>query len=440
MDRNSGSLLGTRLLQSYEGRCLNDCIRAYLQKQQGTTCRSLTKGNPETFGYIILGPLVVGFCHWIATHVNLHDVPQLHFLSRDTRICFDIWQILYGTKWSTQYLLTSRRAVSIASIQTLEDVLRFVSQIKFSQTIVEFFENRFSFQLNSQHARALQKAGLKSAQETIHFQKHNSQLQFFIKEIWDELKISIHDEREAYLQYLSDKNVQDQDAIVDLGYSGTTQKYLSLLTNKALRGLYVGTNAKIAKLDEFNLPSHSFVINRAHRHTNHPFIRNIPLIEYIFLDQEKSLMHFKKMDEKILPVVFLPQENEYLHRINLTQRIHAGALHFAQDWHHHFNGVSLQDPVIAFEMFKRVLDHPHKEDAQIFSGHSFEYNYGKNNKTVWLLVDKEKFVKGNFQHAIKNSQWKPAAYALANRLFCSKYWLSRLKRVIKQTLFAWGQS
>lgn len=416
------------LAKSHEGKCLISLVENRLHDN--------TTNKGENFGYFVLGPLVVGFCHWLEKHVKNSGIPQLNFLSRDMKVCYDAWQILYNqSQIEVQYLLTSRRAVGVASIQTLQDMLNLVRETKFSQPLNEYFANRFSFQITSQHEKSLKKAGFRDEYQLIQFSKNLEQLQLFITNIWDDLKISIQQEREAYLIYLEQNKIQDNSGIVDLGYSGTIQKYLFMLTGKMSTGMYVGTNAKVAKLDKLGLPLHSFIIHKANRHTNHPFFRNIPLLEYIFLDKEKSLMCFKKNNDQVEPMFFIPEKKLYEYRIALTQKIHQGALSFAKDWRNNFgNDVSLQNPRTAFALCYAALEKPTRETAALFAGHYFEDNYGKSNKKVCLLADQQHFNHGDRKQAIKISQWKIAAYVLANRKFLGKYWLSRIKRAFKQVL------
>lgn len=425
--------------KSHEGRCLvNLMTKRLCDASPMGVGKSFSQGKPENLGYIVLGPLLVGFCQWLVNRANTYNIPQLHFLSRDARICLDTWQLLYpnNIQIEVQYLLTSRRATSVASIATLEDALEFVGQIKFiEQPISVLFENRFAFKIHEGHESPLKQAGFQSMHQKVHWQRDVKRLQMFIKNIWSEFQASINQEREAYLEYLCDKHIQDQSAVVDLGYSGTAQQYLSLLTGKKLGGLYVGTNEKIAKLDAAGLTTDGFVIHRASRHTNHSFIRNIPIMEFIFLDQQKSLMCFKKIDGKPEPFFFLPEENFHQQRINLVHHIHKGAMDFVRDWRDNFgNEVSLQDPRIAFETFNQLLNKPTKKDALLFTGHYFENNYANNNnnKSMCLLAEENKFMQGNYREAIKASQWKAAAYVLAGKSLSLKYTLSKYKRMLKQ--------
>lgn len=438
--KSSGLAAATKKLQkSYEGRCLISLVAERLS--QGSAPKipsSFSNGVPENLGYVVLGPLVVGFCQWIASLVDTYDIPQLLFLSRDTRICFNSWHILYpNTNVETHYVLSSRRAVSTASIVTLDDALKMIKEINFSrQSIKEFFESRFSFNLDESYQNVIEKSGLKSIHHSVKHPNDIQPVQLLVKELWDELKEYIVREREAYLSYLSSKKIQNDSAIIDLGCGGTIQKYLSLITNKTLRGIYLGTFKKIARLNLIGLPTHGYIISKETGYSNHPFVRNIPLLEHIFLDQEKSLICFKKVNNQLEASYFSPEEKTYLQRIALVSRIQAGAIDFVQDWQNKFgNELTLQDPSISFEFFRRMVTKPTKEDALVFSGQFFEDNYSKVTKiTKCLLAAKNEFVRGNYRKAIKSSQWKTAAYLLAGRSLQFRYRISKLKRTCKSVL------
>lgn len=394
-----------------------------------------TNDLAEDLGYAVLGPLVVGFCDWLKIKSANLKIPQLLFLARDMKLTYDVWQLLnQNSNIQSQYLLTSRRTATIASIESLDNMLALVREIKFAQPINHYFSNRLSFQLNTSHLALLKKVGISSLTQPIRFSQHLAQLQQFISLIWQELQPHISKERTAYLQYLEEKNILSGAAVTDLGYSGTIQKYLSLLTRKKLCGLYIGTNTNIKKLREYDLYFDSFLIHQFNHRSNHSFFRNLPLIEYMFLDAENSLMCFSQQGSRTSPVFYNSNELILQHRARLIERIHRGAKIFALDWQNNFNTTSLHDAEIAFAMCKTILDQPSKAVAQLFAGHCFEDNYGTLTKTAWLLASEEHFsIKKNY--AIKISQWKSAAYTLANKKWWIKFWLSKLKRTCRGILF-----
>lgn len=224
-----------------------------------TSDTQIVSDTPEKLGFNIIGPLVLGFCHWLLQSAMNDGIQQLYFLAREGEILkrvYDIWT--EGTKDAPQshYLQLSRRAVNVPQIQSFDSIKAIAEMHYFTNELSYFLYERFGLELSGQQWESIYKQGLWSPQQKLEIQQNNIThiipLLRFLQPLILEKAAA---EKEALLRYLASMNLFDDSqkkAVVDIGYSATIQKSLNQLLVMPLHGYYLATSAYVRK----GIPAH----------------------------------------------------------------------------------------------------------------------------------------------------------------------------------------
>ena len=185
----------------------------------------------NTLGYCLFGPVMYAFFKWLFDSIK-KDTNVL-FVSREGYFLQGIYNcIIKNTSknlhFDNYYFLISRRAISVPTITNRNDIIKILSSY-YDGTIKELIYNRLGFMLPTdiENKRVIMSKDIDYVMDVI---------DEFIPLIISEAK----KEKENYLRYIDSlkMNKQKRDCIVDLGYSGTAQYYLTKLLNKNIDGAY----------------------------------------------------------------------------------------------------------------------------------------------------------------------------------------------------------
>ncbi len=181
-------------------------------------------------GYCLLGSLIYSFMEWLSDKAIKDGIEQLVFFARDGYLMLPIYNYMKEIKKKegipeAVYLEISRRAVWNASIYEEEDIYK-VADFPYIGNFKQFLEDRFgifgeedSVASISIDSKAILKKELYSYKDKI-------------------LKRS-QEERKNYLNYFESCNINDDFAVVDSQFYGSTQYYLGKLLGKRLKGYYL---------------------------------------------------------------------------------------------------------------------------------------------------------------------------------------------------------
>jgi hypothetical protein len=119
------------------------------------------------------------------------------------------------------YIGISRQLAMSASITNDDELMEYAS-MPYSGTIPELFEDRFGISDITQIS--------------------NGTLEQYIKKYKIEIWKKLHTIRKNYFKYLEQFNLNEDYALVDLGYYGNNQRYLNKLLNIKMKGYYFYAN------------------------------------------------------------------------------------------------------------------------------------------------------------------------------------------------------
>lgn len=304
---------------------------------------SLVPVTPYHLGYSLLGPLLVSFAQWLMEMARAFSIERLYFLAREGKPIqqvFDCWSGGLKDTPRSEYLALSRRAAGFAAISTLDDIFDIARTIYFPNTLEKFLHTRYGIHLSD--ARWAELSQSLNIQRNTEITVQNRQIDHLIpllKALEGEIMARATQERTALLRYLKNKGVSQDDhqAVVDVGYSGSVQKYLNkLLSSEQVRkvhGLYLMTDERAAKVAETYQ-----VMLRGCFFENVQGSSNVPTMYRLSFDIEKLLSTNEAQIEyyKIDPAgqvnghhrPLLPEE---LACADIRDQLLAGALDFAKD-------------------------------------------------------------------------------------------------------------
>lgn len=354
----------------------------YLPHRRGT----LFCGDPWRLGYYGQGPMLLGYTKWLMEKAIRDGVNRLYFLSRDGLIMKEAYDRIaenYPDAPSSHYLLCSRRAVNLAKVRDEHGVMDLLHVDYARTTIQHLLSSRFGVYPANVPADILSKHNL--TLETIVTNKHLEMLKPLFLELLPLIVCAASKERANYLEYLQGTGLLDDGevALVDIGYAGTMQESLYLLTDrqKLFGGYYLMTfRQALKRVDAYGMPIKGYLGEFVDRHdTHHPFCRNVPLYETLFSSVDTSFVRMDRDWNGRLTPIFMDRLPGEAKREDVVHRIHKGALSFIEDAARIF-GSRLKnldiEPVKSLRVLEKFFSEPHPVDARMFTGLVFEDAYG----------------------------------------------------------------
>ncbi|WP_281165274.1 HAD-IA family hydrolase [Liquorilactobacillus sicerae] len=290
-------------------------------------------------GFKALGPILCGFTRWLHDEFQKENFYNILFETRDSQIIEDCYKILYPndkniSKFSK--FTVSRRSILVPAYYLLkmnyEEIINSLP-VPRTTTMIAIFDG---LGLNvDNYEQQLKKYGFKKAEKINKLRDQfskNKNFQKLFAEIYQDIIENSKKEFKGLFEYLSKYDFSKKTILIDLGWKGTTQKYLYEILNKLdiesnLEGRYLGLakaskenlngqNAKSYLFDNFN--------SRNERELELPFIG---LLETFFLERTGSVKNYSVVDGKVIVNKY---KYEYEESSNDIGQIQQGALDFAQ--------------------------------------------------------------------------------------------------------------
>lgn len=181
----------------------------------------------------VYGPLFLLFCEYI--HKTSHKNTILLFLAREGYFFQKLYKkycsVFQYMEKSNFYFLASRRAASVAQIDTYNDA-RELLNTNFSGTVAALFKERFGLIISASEGNRIISLP-KDIPEVINILKNHAR----------ELLENAAAEKKHYLKYIYQELGKDIEwenvTVVDLGYAGSIQYYLMKLVGAQMDGCYL---------------------------------------------------------------------------------------------------------------------------------------------------------------------------------------------------------
>lgn len=348
-------------------------------------------------GYNYLGPLLVGFCHWLVSEMKHENMENPWFLARDGYIMQKAFKILYPS-YTSDYVYVSRRSLTVPRLskaKSWRDIINTVGYIKRNETWKDllhklgFYENEtFSDKLKELYGENVSKEELLSG-------KYDNVLTSLIPTIY---KIA-EEENYEVKQYLDRLSKNSVIPLVDIGWYGTIQKSMRTLitSDKRIKGYYLGI---LEKEGYENIEAKGYIYDY-HSHNN-VFDEKLiygfnGLIESFFTANHGSCKNYKEGS----PIL---EEWESCNW-NVINDIHNGALQFCSRIKSYLEYCNF-DKKESFSDLNRLMTHPRREEISLLGKIVFFDTYYEQliKHSGWYYI----FHPKRILHDLTVSNWKIA--------------------------------
>ena len=210
----------------------------------GKTEGRVTIKDNRTMGCCVFGPVILTFLLWLEWQKEKCSISRFVFMSRDGYFLKEDHDCLcaaFDKEADSIYIGISRQLAMTAAVRTEEDLVRFL-EMPYTGSISEMLEDRLGFLLREADQNAAAEADGHGCAGT------DAELKKVIGRHGRELLAAAGEIRADYKAYLDRFGLNDDDAVVDLGYYGNNQRYLNKITGADMPGFYF--NADLSEKNE----------------------------------------------------------------------------------------------------------------------------------------------------------------------------------------------
>lgn len=376
-------------MYKYKNNKQNKMLNRFIYNHESTN-----KDN-GLFGYECIGPLLYGFIKWLQKN-SIEKYDSILFLAREGKIFLDAYQCIEKND-KQQYLLVSRKSL----VQTLLWKRTLIEKIEMLPLPEYFTLNTLFDYLGVEEPENLRK------EFDGKIQKSDLKKQ---KAIWRELEA-----KEELINQFSKEQYQlfiellpkdiDNVAIVDIGWKGTMQHYLTEifkdinLTN--VHGFYLGVSGE--GLKDFSKEEKSGYLFEGDTKCDERYLENkifsfSGLLEATLTARHGSVHSYYYKGNCVRTKLYTQNDRDYM--INDIQK---GAIQFVKDA---VGSVAMKDvelsPIVAADKLVRIGNYPRKQELEYASNISFFDT--ENNKLIEKLTLRE--IKSGLKIYFNNSKWK----------------------------------
>ena len=202
----------------------------------------------KKIGFEIVGPLCLDFCYWLNNKVKESSIDNLLFCARDMEMIQKIFNLLFGESINNSYFYVSRKSTYLPYLYVNNKYKNFCDLIPAGRrklTIQELLD-LYNIKIDSDYLKVeLPKYGfnldVKYDFDSIKNDNNLEKLynEIILKEIITVGKVQYNN----FIRYLKSIGCDENTAIVDLGWRGTTQNIMIDILKKPLYGYYFGLHS-----------------------------------------------------------------------------------------------------------------------------------------------------------------------------------------------------
>ena len=396
------------------------------------------------FGYSNFGPLLYGFCLWLKENVKKNDIDNIYFLARDGYIIKKAYEMIFGEQDNIYYLEASRRSLRVPYLSQKNSIDEMLEELPLPRqtNMIQIFdalgleldmysdkikESGYSVERFYLREKVLKEEGFKN----------------LISSIKDDIIANSISENEALKNYLKKNNFSRKNAIVDIGWGGSMQKYLRNIfntlpgyENKELIGFYFGLTEKAKGNLSLTNTANAYVFdnyNYSSEELERPFVG---LFESLFLEPKGSVKRYHINTENLVEryqYEYINDSGEVLDDVDKIHNIQQGALGFIEEYMSTaISRYSKMDSEAAFKNLFSVginpkLDQLEKLGSIVFFNNGFKEQLAKPDCILKYLISPIKFKKD-----FLNSQWKTGFLKGVFKLPLPYYEIFKLMRRVRK--------
>lgn len=379
-----------------------------------------SQGSYYQFGFEVFGPLLFGFVKWLYSNLLRENNSEVLFMARDGFVMKEAYDLLgYNKAIPSKYFEVSRRSLRVPTYNaalSFEDMLSTLTVPNLTD-LAQIFD---SWGLDSdEYFDVISKYGFNKDDK---FRRDSLKNNINVKKMFDEIKGDIFNNSSKELVnlkgYLDNFDFSGKTAIVDIGWGGSMQRYLSeTLENmqivSRLIGYYIGLTQKSKKnLNNHGLTAKGYAFDCLNGESavdlERPFVG---LFETLFLEQSGSVKNYYCRDGAYYAnrysYEYKNQNGELAKEAKAVKEIQQGALAFIRIFSKSatadFVGI---DNKVMFSNLYEIGTNPSLIHVNLFGDFDF-FNNGTKVKLAspksgfYYICHPQKFTVDMF-----NSQWK----------------------------------
>ncbi len=386
--------------------------------------RDLFAGSWFNVGYAAAGPMLLAYVQWVIRKARAAGLTKVCFVARDGYILKEIYDRIrdagiYPDLPESKYVYLSRRAAAVAALTTRQDIAELLHLPFATRRLDDLLENRFGLPRHLIPKDIVRRFGFKMTTR-VSDSGDLARLQRLVDALAPAILDNAADERAALVRYLDDNGViaaGSSCALVDIGYSGSIQRYVQNILGINIPGYYMLTHEAARWTFEGSAVEAFFTEWDEPRMADcHPLNDHVFLFETVLSSCEASLKRHRYDDEGVWSMDHVSVDREP-QRLSFMKRIHAGIVAFAEDFIERAGSCFDDLPLgkyLGSKVFFRLARQPSPGDARLFAGLKVENSFGGGD--TWLLYDEPSTpgLQTPRAHdvAVGKSQWKEAAHAL----------------------------
>ncbi|HBV21296.1 MAG TPA: hypothetical protein DEF07_06215, partial [Nitrosomonas sp.] len=332
--------------------------------------------SPWAVGFTIAGPLVLSFAQWLAKKAKADGMQRLYFLAREGQILkmvYDLWKANDTQAVASEYLVLSRRAITVPMISNLDDIFKIARTHYAPNPMPDFIFERYGLSLSDEEREALSQSKIWPKTKRVAVEADNiDHLKPLLQALEERILNQAEQERPGLMTYLHDigLNKDSTAAIVDIGYAATAQERLNQLLEHKVHGYYLMT---LDRAEQVAL-AHQVIAQGYYCHYAEPtatepiMYRKSFTIEKFLSADDAQIVCYRKTDSNNIMPVFRTQSDEERQTAAARAEIRRGIMDFVNQ------SITIRDNVlndfevpreIAESLFLEFIKNPSKSETDL---------------------------------------------------------------------------
>lgn len=329
----------------------------------------LVPATPWAIGFTIIGPLILSFVQWLAKKAASDGIQRLYFLAREgqiLKIVYDQWVSNTANPIASDYLVLSRRAITVPMVSNLDDIFQIARVQSAPNHLSEFLQERYGIRLSHEEYEDLIQRGLWQKNKLVSVENENiDHLKPVLQALETRIMANAQTERPGLLTYLDKLGLDktSKSAIIDIGYSATIQGYLNRLMGHAIHGYYLMTVERAQKISaQYGAITRGYFAHHINPKVNAPpmFIQSFSLEKLLSSDDAQIVCYRQTDSGDIVPEFRQLADEERRSSLTRTE-IRRGIMDFVAQ------SITIRDKLISnFEvppdipvaLFEEFIAHP----------------------------------------------------------------------------------
>lgn len=347
---------------------------------------NLVPATPWAIGFTVAGPLILSFVQWLAKKAATDGIQRFYFLAREGQILklvYDQWVSNTANAIASDYLVLSRRAITVPMISNLDDIFQIARAQSSPNHLSEFLQERYGLKLSHEEYKDFVRRGLWQKNKLVSVEDENiDHLKPVLQALETRILANAQTEHPGLLAYLDKLSLGmiSKSAIVDIGYSATIQGYLNRLMNHTIHGYYLMTVERAQKISsQYDAIAQGYFAHHINPKVNAPpmFIKSFSLEKLLSSDDAQIVCYRRTDSGDIVPEFRQLADEERRSSLTRTE-IRRGVMDFVAQ------SITIRDklisnfeipPDIPIALFEELIEHPSQSEKDILGALVLDDHY-----------------------------------------------------------------